>query len=189
MTDFRVSMSFPSDGSLPKDAFSVNPHFNGTDPQGLAQALAHNLTLWNPTATIPVNIKVYDQGQPPPSFPIATAANPGSPPLSGCPREVALCLSYYSTYNRPRFRGRLYLPATWFTTNPEVKPTQGIMDQALQFGAEVLRKSLPSGTVWTVYSHVEKKSQGAVSDAWVDNEWDTVRSRGLKADARSTIHY
>jgi hypothetical protein len=25
-----------------------------------------------------------------------------------------------------------------------------------------------------------------VTDWWVDNEWDTVRSRGLKADSRIT---
>jgi hypothetical protein len=189
MTDFRVSLSFPCDGTLPRDAVTINPHFNGTDAQGLATALKNNLLAWNPTATAPVNIKVYDAGKPPPSFPLATASNPGSPPVSGNPREVALCLSYYTTYNRPRYRGRLYLPASWFGTGMGVKPTSGIMNAALAFGAEILRKSLPSGTVWTVYSTTEKKSQGAVSDAWVDDEWDTVRSRGLRASSRVTVKY
>jgi hypothetical protein len=40
-----------------------------------------------------------------------------------------------------------------------------------------------------VYSTTEKKSQGAVSDAWVDDEWDTVRSRGLRASSRVTVKY
>ena len=189
MTDFRVSLSFPMDSALPRDAMTVNPHFNGTDAQGLANALATNLLAWNPTATAPVNVKVYDASKPPPSFPIATASNPGATPNSQAPREVALCLSYYTTYNRPRYRGRLYLPATWFVTGPSVKPSAGVLTQGLQFASEVLRKSLPSGTVWCVYSTTEKKSQGAVSDCWIDNEWDTVRSRGLRADARQTAHF
>jgi hypothetical protein len=30
----------------------------------------------------------------------------------------------------------------------------------------------------------KKASAAQVTDWWVDNEWDTIRSRGLKADSR-----
>jgi hypothetical protein len=189
MATYRVSMQFPFDSTLPKDVISINPHYNATDPQALVNALAANLKNTTYVSTHPFTLKAYDAAKAPPSYPLAIASQSGTAPNSGVPREVAICLSYYSTYNRPRFRGRLFLPPTWFSAVANVRPTGAIISAALAFATDVLTKSLPSQTNWVVWSDVEKKSQGGVSDCWVDDEWDTIRSRGLSPTTRQTLHF
>lgn len=179
-------MSFPMDSALPKDAITINPHYNASDPSALLAALKANLIAYNPVTTAPFTLKAYDAATPPPSYPVATASQTGTPPSSATPRELAMCLSYYSTYNRPRFRGRLYLPAWWFTATANVRPSGAIMTAVLGFATSVLTKTLPAQANWVMWSTIEKKSQGGVSDIWVDDEWDTMRSRGLSATTRQT---
>jgi hypothetical protein len=186
MSVYRVSMQFPFDTALPKDQITITPHFFGTDPQALAAALDANLAAYTPVTGKPYTIKVYDAQKAPPSYPLATISHTGTSPTTGFPREIAICLSYYTTYNRPRFRGRLYLPAQWFTSVVQLRPTGAIMTAVLGFGTNVLAKSLPQGHNWVVYSPTEKTSKGGVSDMWVDDEWDTVRSRGLVPTTRQT---
>jgi hypothetical protein len=183
---YKVTLQFPFDTTLPKDQVTITPHYFGTDPQALAAALDANLEAYTATAGKPRTIKVYDAQHAPPSYPLATVTKTGTAPSTGLPREVAICLSYYTTYNRPRFRGRLYLPAVWFTSVLQLRPTGAIMTAVLGFGTNVLAKSLPQGHNWVVYSPTEKVSKGGVSDMWVDDEWDTVRSRGLAATTRQT---
>jgi hypothetical protein len=178
-------MAFPFDSALPKDLVTINPHFNASDPAALLAALKANLIAWIPVSAHPFTLKAYDAATPPPSYPLATASQAGPPAPSGTAREIALCLSYYSTYNRPRFRGRLYLPQTWLGGQVQLRPTQTQIDTALAFKTEVLAKSLPAQANWVVWSTVEKKSQGGVSNVWVDDEWDTIRSRGLAPTART----
>jgi hypothetical protein len=185
MPSYRASLQFPFDSSLPRDIVSVNPHYNASDPDALAGALLANLMAWGPTANKPVTIKVYDAAKPPPSYPLATRVQGGTVPTSGVPRELALCLSYFSTYNRPRYRGRLFLPVTWFTATPSLRPSPGVMTAAMGFATAVLTKTLPAQTNWIVYSKVAGAGYG-VSDYWVDDEWDTQRSRGLRATTRQT---
>lgn len=185
MAVFRVQLNFPFDSTLPRDKVSINPHYNGSDPQQLADALKANLIAYNPVTTAPFDIKVYDAKKAPPSYPLATASQSGTPPASSTPREVAICLSYYAQWNRPRYRGRLYLPAWWFTATVNVRPSGAIMTAALGFANSVLTKTLPAGTFWTVYSGVGG-FDAQVTDIWCDDEWDTIRSRGLRATTRQT---
>lgn len=189
MATFRVSLAFPFDTALPKDVITINPHFSGQDAQALANALHANLIAANPTAGKPFTVKVYDAATPPPSYPLATVSEPGTPPGSSMPREVALCCSYYTTYNRPRYRGRLYLPVSWFTAVVNLRPSQAIMDAALAFIKTVFGTGMPASTNWVVYSQVEKKAQGGVNKLWIDDEWDTVRSRGLTATQRVLANF
>lgn len=184
----RVSMEFPADSALPRDHVSIHPHFSGSDPDALLAALKANLQAWPGVAAQPFILKAYDAEKPPPSYPIARAEQTGNPPASSHPREVALCLSYYSTWNRPRYRGRLYLPSLWTLGTVGVRPSTTQMDAALSFGANVLRKQLPAATNWVVYSPRNAQAYG-VTNAWVDDEWDTVRSRGLRSTARQQVTY
>jgi hypothetical protein len=183
---YRVNMSFPMDTALPKDALTINPHFNASDPAALLAALKTNLQNYNPVTTHPFALKAYVAGNPPPNYPVATAGQTGTPPTSSCPREIALCLSYFSTYNRPRYRGRLYLPASWFTAVVNVRPSGAIIDAVLEFAHLVLGQGLPAQANWVMWSDRDGKSQGGVSDIWCDDEWDTIRSRGLSATSRTT---
>jgi hypothetical protein len=184
MTVFRVSLSMPYDTALPRDVITLNPHFNGDDAQALANALKANAMGNLHISNNPFTIKVYDAQKAPPSFPLAQASQTGSVPNSPAPRDMALCVSYYTTYNRPRFRGRLYLPAGWFGTAPTPRPSTAVMQAALDAAKNLFATGLPSQTTWVVYSTTERKSQGTVSNLWVDNEWDTVRKRGLAPDQR-----
>lgn len=185
MAFYRVQFGFPYDSALPRDVITMNPHFSGTDPDQLATALVNNLNTYAPTAGKPYTLKVYDATKLPPSFPLVTRTNPGTTPNTGLPREIALCLSYYTTYNRPRYRGRLYIPGAWITSTPGLRPTSTQMQVPINFAKEVLSKALPSATNWIVWSTTERTGKGGVTDVWVDDEWDTVRKRGLKGTTRT----
>jgi hypothetical protein len=187
MATYRASIAFQVDSSLPKDVMTINPHFSGQDPEALAQALHDNLVAFTPTAATPFTIKIYDAATPPPSYPLATRTVTGTPHASGCPREIALCLSYFTTYNRPRFRGRLFIPATFLTSVVNVRPSTALQSEVLRWATDVLDKAMPPNTNWVVWSTIEKKAQGGVSDVWCDDEWDTVRSRGLAPTERVTL--
>jgi hypothetical protein len=178
-------MQFPVDSTLPRDLMTLNPHFSGDNPDALLGVLQANLNAWSGTAGKPFTLKAYDAAALPPTYPLATREQTGTVPNSPHPREVACCLSYYTGFNRPRFRGRLYLPALWLTSNLVLRPTQAIRDLVLTFATGVLAKSLPTGHVWGVWSKTERKFQGRTDNIWCDDEWDTVRSRGLRSTTRS----
>lgn len=181
---FATKISFQLDSTLPRDAVVITPHFSGDDPQALADRLKANLIASGSVgATMPFTIKVYNEQAPPPSYPLATATNGTGSLASGFPREIALCLSYYSTWNRPSYRGRLYLPASFAGGTLSLRPTDTQIANVLSFKS-VLTTGLPAGTNWVVYSRKKDVAYG-VDNVWVDDEWDTVRSRGLKPTKRS----
>jgi hypothetical protein len=185
MATYKVSMQFPMDSDLPKDRISINPHFFGDNPDALVQQLKQNLIAWPPTSLAPFYIKAYDAAHAPPSYPLATAEQAGTTPATSHPREIACCLSYYTGFNRPRYRGRFYIPFKWLGGTPGTRPTPLQRDVVLEFATQVLTKNLPAAHNWVMWSQVERKSQGGVSDIWCDDEWDTVRSRGLRATTRT----
>jgi hypothetical protein len=182
MALYRVSIQFPADSALPKDVITINPHFAGDAPQALADALKTNLAAVVAIGTKPFVIKVYDALKAPPSYPLAVASQGTGFFPTGVPREVAICLSYYAAFNRPHTRGRLYLPAFLLTGGLGVRPTSGQITAALNFRS-VFTSGLPAGHKWNTYSPTTGGSE-PVTNVWVDDEWDTVRSRGMKGVAR-----
>lgn len=186
MAVYRAQIGFPLDSGLPRDVVTINPHYSGDNAQGLADALKANL-IANPNvaALYPFTIKIYDAQKPKPNFPLANASNGTSFTSASIPRELALCLSYYAGVNRPRYRGRVYIPgALAGATNPVLRPTAGQITKAMSFGA-TLGKSLPSGHNWVVYSKTDNVARN-ISVYWVDDEWDIIRSRGMKGTSRQT---
>jgi len=182
MAVYRAAIAFPQDSSLPRDELSINPHFSGDDAQALANALKANLIAHASIAAKPFKIKVYDAEKAPPSYPLATAEQAGTPPTTGVPREITLCLSYYGTWNRPTFRGRLYLPFTFIGGTVSTRPTVGQQNAALS-AAAVFKNGLPSSHQWVVWSR-KNRTYAPVTNYWVDDEWDIQRSRGLKPTSR-----
>lgn len=178
-----AKIGFALDSALPKDVVTINPCYFGDDPQALANSLKTNLMAHAVIgADTPFVIKIYNAEKAPPSFPLAQASNGTGFKATTNPREVAICLSYYSTYNRPGYRGRVYLPAHFVGGGVALRPTLPQMNNALAF-TNVLGKGLPTAHNLVVYSRHLGQSFG-VSNTWVDDEWDTVRSRGLKATTR-----
>jgi len=181
---YRAQIGFPLDTALPRDVITINPHYNCDAAQPLADALKTNL-IANPNvgAAFPFHIKIYDAQKPPPSFPLAEASNGTGTPTTSVPRELALCLSYYGTWNRPRYRGRVYIPlALCGPATTTLRPTATQITKALSFGP-TLGKNLPSGAIWSVYSPTDNAARG-ISNYWVDDEWDIVRSRGMRGTTR-----
>jgi hypothetical protein len=178
-------MRFPMDSALPRDVMSINPHFFGDNADALVNALKANLLAWPPTATAPFTIKAYDAAALPPSYPLAVAEQAGTTPGNDRPREVALTLSYYTGFNRPSYRGRLYLPSRWLTGVVGLRPSITQRDEVISFAQQVLTANLPAAHNWVVWSQKYRKSQGGVNHVWVDDEWDTQRKRGLRPTTRT----
>lgn len=187
MATYRAQISFPVDGVLPADAMSINPHYGGDDAQALADKLKSNLIAHVPVGAKAFTVRVYDAEKAAPSYPLATAAQTGSPGTSSVPRELALCLSYYSTWNRPRYRGRVYIPTAFIAGAVATRPTGAQMSAALLW-KDVLTLGMPAGTRLVVWSRVDRKAYG-VDNFWVDDEWDIVRSRGRKQTTRQTATF
>lgn len=182
---FLAKIGFQMDSTLPRDTMTISPHYFGDDAQALADRIKTNLiAIPEVASTTPFKISIYNAQAPPPSFPLATASQVVASPATSAPRELALCLSYYSTYNRPRYRGRLYIPVCFLGSGIGLRPTTTQITKALSWG-NALGKGLPTGHNWVVYSRRNDQSYG-VSNTWVDDEWDIIRTRGLKGTTRQT---
>jgi len=180
----------------PKNSVCINPTFRhqtwqlGEDPlpadaNALAQEMADKLALI--TGTIPITVKVYDIEKAKPNFPIGTAVkNPAAAPrvISVVP-EAAVCLSFYADINRPRHRGRLYLPA-WLC-GASVSNMGREVPSAMQTAASdiaIMFAGLGGGNVdWGVWSRVDHAFHKA-TNYWISSAWATVRSRGIKESNR-----
>ena len=182
--DVRCSIAFNCDTAFPRDALTITPHYTGSEnPQGLADQIKTKLqAIPKIGSTAPFTIKVYDAAKTKPSYPLATASQIGSPLISSAPREVALCLSYYAGRNIPRQRGRLYIPLSLLTGACGKIPTTTQMDEVLITWGNALVKQI-TAAAFCVWSRVELKAH-LVDNLWVDDEWDTVRSRGMKPQNR-----
>lgn len=182
---FRTQIAFQFDSALPRDRVVITPHFLGDNPSALANALKTNINADpNVGATVPYTIKVYDAEKAPPNYPIAEVTNGTGFLATTHPRELALCLSYYSGFNRKRLRGRLYIPVTFLPGTLGLRPSATAITACENWG-NILHDGLPSGHQWMLWSRVDRKAN-TVSDWWVDDEWDIMRSRGLRGTTRTT---
>lgn len=184
MATYRVQLWWAFDSALPRDRVTVNPHFVGDNPGALADALLTNMGGITGASTMTYGVKVYDALQPKPNPPMAERQFGSTFLASTRMREAALCLSYYSTWNRPRYRGRLFIPVQLISGTLGLRPTTQQMTDAMNF-KRVLTTGLPPNCNWTVFSKVGNMVNG-VSQCWVDDEWDVQRSRGLRGTARQT---
>lgn len=135
--------------------------------------------------------KIFDRADPTPRQPVLeglwnfTAAPTGNP----LPPEVAKCLSFQgvavSGVPQARRRGRVYLgPFNTSTLGTNGRPTTALTDD-IRDDAQVLLTASKAATTWfwTVWS--DTLGTGVeVDNGWVDDEWDTMRSRGRDATYR-----
>jgi hypothetical protein len=135
----------------------------------------------------------------------------------GMPEEVALCLSYYSTSNTARHRGRVYL-GPWTigatTVAAEPRPTPALLTSMVTAGTRLsadgtsaqstggLTPIIPptavpdavNGVNWYLRSRVGTGSASApvpawerIQKGWADNGWDSQRRRRIVASSRTTF--
>ncbi len=198
----KLQVNVAGDSTLPRDAaintlfFSVNTAVGGApDYQQLALDMAniYKNTLQGGGNDNQITVRAYDAEPlltvggdtgPPESVQIVNA---GNAPAATKPREVALCLSYYATENRPGKRGRIYLPAFAFIAMSQMggRPAQ---DWQLRATAMATAFGNLGGVNvdWRLFSP-KLRQHYKITNAWCDNEWDTQRSRGLKATNRETV--
>jgi hypothetical protein len=183
MATYKATLSFPLDSMLPRDRVQITPHFAGDNPTALGNALKTNIQAQpGYTTGAPFTVKIYDATKAAPNPPLYETEVAGTPPITTKPREIALCLSYYSTWNRPRYRGRLFLPAHFVSGAITLRPSAQQLTDAMSW-ANVLITGMPPGHNWVLYSPTRHAMDG-VTNYWVDDEWDVVRSRGLRGTTR-----
>lgn len=188
MPIWKLQTAIWNDSVLARDAFVITPHFNdsgvGTDPDSLCEDLADAIdTLIGASGAHQIEVKAYDAQGSVPVFPQGQAIrNVGGAPASSVPREVACCLSFYSERNRPRYRGRLYIPLPILGLPAGVRPSTACQDAVGAF-AQVFQDLGGVDVDWSVFSRADNVAR-PVTNWWVDNEWDTIRSRGLRATGR-----
>lgn len=155
-----------------------------------------NIVKYMPNSVLAqgLTLKMYDVSKSPPRNPFdervldVTGLGENSLPL---PREVALCLSYYASrkvgetsYNYRRRRGRLYLgPFTIYGSEPDGSPVGSLLATVADAAERVLNTSEPAN--WMQCSPTDGTYQ-SINGGWVDNAWDTQRSRGEAPTARTT---
>lgn len=191
MAIYRMQCSWMMDSNQPRDRMVITPHFESTgvigaiDEDALAEDLATALATWaGPIGEL--QVKVYDAQGTPPVFPVGQATrNPLTVGTSGMPREVACCLSFYADSNQPRRRGRLYIPGPVITNG--AAPTRPSTANMTKVGGLATHFAALGGTNidWVVFSRADNDAR-RVTNWWVDDEWDTIRSRGLRGTARQS---
>jgi hypothetical protein len=157
-----------------------------SDPGQLCQDSANVWATMRfyPTGVTRITAKIYDMDVPEPRVPLATrTAVPNMGSEGSGPSEVALCLSFFATSNTPRRRGRLYI-GPFFQGAMTQRPSTALRTEIGNL-AGALANLGGVDVDWMQYSPTNLVAN-KVTDWWVDNEWDTIRSRGLKGTLRTT---
>jgi hypothetical protein len=173
--------------------FDINAGVGGdTDWAALAGDLA---TVWTTNATWQgganrIRVRAYDLADAEPRQPKADVLRTITLAAIGCPAEVALCLSFQGAEARARQRGRIYCGP--FTFSVADRPSATLRGQLIAL-AQAFADLGGVNVDWVVFSPTATLAAGgdvktySVQKAWVDDEWDTVRSRGRAATTRTNL--
>jgi hypothetical protein len=190
MAIFKAQVAAAADSVLPRDRLINTIHFDRplglpNDPDVVATDIANLFSTSWYGLTRQITVRLYEVGGPPPHFPFGQATlRTGLAPVTPGPREVAVCLSYYATRNLPRQRGRLFLAAvSGGADTSQGRPNTGARDRVIALGQGI--SAIGGADIdWGVYSPTEQQFR-RVTNIWCDDEWDTVRSRGLRSTTRT----
>jgi hypothetical protein len=183
--------------SLARDRLTVTSHWQALTSvptaQTLATTLANGMTSWLGGSHSGA-VTVYASDFSPAGTyhpPLAQVKMTGGTIGDHGPGEIALCLSYYASFNVKRQRGRNYVPFNWIytamdvsATPPAARPTATMMNIALGLWTNVYKPVKDSNQwQWVLKSRTDKAHK-IITNVWVDDEWDTMRSRGLRGTTR-----
>lgn len=198
MAVYKFLVTLPVDTGLPRDQYANVFHMDhvggvavDTDLDAIADDVCDLYQSKYASTSSEVRCRVYALG-PSPQYPKANRVKGtvGAPWTASGPREVALCLSYAANRSNPSERGRMYLSPGLRSSiaSMGLRPTAGQMAWALGWYA-TSNDSFPDlgGIDWKfgVWSPSQSKFT-QTTQAWVDDEWDTVRSRGTRPTSRQT---
>jgi hypothetical protein len=189
---YRAQCSMWRDSVAERDAMQINPVFHDTgltsDPDDLADDLIQGIKTIIGTGK-QLRVRLYElPGGPGPNYPVAEKTlYVGSAPSSVVPREIALCLSFYSENNVKRKRGRLYIPmAAGNTTAADMvgRPTTSLRDLLASQWPPLFQGLGGVDVDWSIWSELDQQHR-PVTDWWIDDEWDIQRRRGLRGTTRT----
>lgn len=190
MADIRALVStYQSADPQASQRFVNVPHFSTDSPPNFQEMATDIAELFGTYRRLPqgfdrVNCRLYDLANPTPRPILAESTRQvgGQSEVSG-PGEVALCLSFFSQRNIPSQRGRLYIGP--FEKNDMDKRSNQVIRGWLGTLAQGLADIGGTGTDWAVYSRKDNVTY-SVTNWWVDDEWDTIRSRGFPPTTRTS---
>lgn len=200
MPIYRHVVRLPYDSGLPGDV-AVNVYHSISDDDVAALTFNGHLVTFYGTidgilsgllsdAPNAATITVYDLSDPPPRAPIGTTTFTLSTSVNTLPPEVAMCMSFQglkvSGLTQRRRRGRVFLgPMANINDLTTGRPTAANVTTIAGAGDVLLTATLAApGITWAVYSPTNNDAI-PVADGWVDNEFDTLRERQLKANSRT----
>lgn len=162
--------------------FNVSGGGPGTDPdyQALASDLGAIYMARSWCAGMQVQIRAYNMDDAKPRPERAYYVNLAGGTAKNVPRQIAVALSYYADRNLPRRRGRIFT-GPW-TLNESLVPNSIITE--LNTFQQALAGLGGLNVDWSVYSPTDD-AHYRISNAWVDNSWDVIRSRKLPATGRT----
>jgi hypothetical protein len=134
-----------------------------------------------------VEVRAYNMAdsKPRPERAFSKGTAPGNVP--GAAAQVALCLSYFSQRNLPRQRGRIYT-GPWPSPTAYATPTQTAELITLANALAALGGINVDWSVWSpTKAALGQDASMSISEAWVDNSWDVMRSRKLESTARVKV--
>lgn len=129
-------------------------------------------------------VKVYDHAAPLHSPPVYTTLYTGAGTTPVGPRQVAVCLSFYSGLNIRGQRGRIYI-GPWPEGLVHEYVQSGQLSQLLALAGDI--KNPGGADVIHRIHHVKTDSFSNVSNYFINNRWDTMRSRLPKETTRVTL--
>lgn len=199
-TTYKFTVQMPVTDTLPRNRISNTVHMQhtlgsllDTDLEAICDDLVGMYNTRYNNAGKEIVCKAYDVDAKP-NYPRAVSTiNAGLPWVANHPREVALCLSFAGSNRGNRSeRGRIYLMPSLAIAGAgavdTVRPSTQAQNWALDF-YDVANESFPDigGVDWQfgIYSPTYNKFTTA-AQAWVNDEWDTQRRRGLRETTRVT---
>jgi hypothetical protein len=147
-------------------------------------------------------VELYEFDDPKPRVPVITQIFNHGKRSSGLPAEVALCLSFRGSLTSggtpSRRRGRIFLGplsseiSTAIQPNVDYRPSETFLTATINAANTMARGA--SGTYrLAIYSPTTTAQGGSMDTAWtdadffwMDDAFDTIRSRGSKATRRWT---
>lgn len=144
------------------------------------------VSFLSPAVVSPLELRVYNLGQPPPREQIRRELPLPPRSASGYPAEVCATLSYFAGRNLARRRGRIFLGPLGvgvgtMTSDGRVRIDGNFLETVLGRAENVLRTS--ENVKWCIVSQADAAAH-IINNIWMDDAFDTQRRRGEKAGDR-----
>lgn len=212
----RVQARLHRDSLLPEDESINTWHFvTPGDVAAAATAITDNLAAFysaiqaqlSQVNTGSITYDFYDLEDPTPRVPVASTGSSFTPGGSAFPSECAITLSFQgvvvSGQNQARRRGRVFLgplsQASGIVVGGDLFISPGVRTTICAAADALASDTTLPGLVWAVFSPttagappwsapVLSEAFVTITNGWVDNAYDTIRSRGSEANARTVFN-